>query len=220
MALLRFLGIAVPALLSAAGTVVVALVGAGQLDANLGFDVAVCWLALGTVFRPLARDIGAARELKVERNVRGPLVVAFRRLHEATAIPYEDLGVHAYFVGGWWPFRRLVCVGRLRLEARDASGVRWKKRKGVIGQVWDSGQFGYAVVEGASEGAFNLHGRDLRRLANYGVIAAAPILDRGKVVGCVAVDAPTSYESHLIGDENRPKVKRELGDLAAGLRNL
>lgn len=210
--------IALSALLTAASTVVVGLVGAGQLEANGLFDASLIWLALGAVVSPLVREIGAAHELTVERAVRGPLALSFKRLHEETKIPFEELGLHAYFVRGWWPFRHLVCVGRLRLATRNPSGVRWTRGKGVIGEAWARREFTFAIVKGISPGTLNLRQRDLDRVKDYEVIAASHISKEGKVIGCVAVDVPTSFVENLIlEDSKREAVKAELGQLGASI---
>jgi hypothetical protein len=167
------------------------------------------------------------RRRKYERKVNEILGAGYVRIVEISAIPFTQIGFHAFLVKPGWR-KHLVRVGRVRLPYRaESSGIRWTKGKGVIGECWRSGETivadntdllseckrvgKLAWNSSPAESRMGLSYDECLRTKTFGAIMAVPIVDRkGEFRGCVSLDAPPGSGNTI----DAPQIRQEMQSVA------
>jgi hypothetical protein len=222
--------------------IAVALYGAGQIMEARDFPKATTWetdapastalVVVGVVatLSTLLVIIGYRQALKREREQKKLSAVCrdvWRIVHNATGIPSDFLGVHAWVITGFPGGRHLVARTKFMPIERPSAPVKWRRGKGAIGKCWDLEREFLADLEplhalGPNEQQFCELGRDERiglcwqdyqRTKEYRAIWVRPILKgpqaNRKVAGCVSVDV-VDYDSAAEKLENTMTTNRDL----------
>lgn len=170
-------------------------------------------LALEETVRRIRQVRHAEHAYERERNMRAAMAAAMRLTVEQLSVPWDELGVHAFYLRRG-PFVRLRHVGGLRLGLKPSMvDPWWRPGKGVVGAAatakdtvcenWE--EFYRQGLAAGPEGwskrpirqRYGLSWGELKLTADYKGIVAAPIFRAtrsGRLVGTVVIDGPLSRD--------------------------
>ncbi|MEV8504463.1 hypothetical protein AB0368_06475 [Actinoplanes sp. NPDC051475] len=199
----------------------------------------VAYVAMAEALRLSLPSIQARKVREYEQNIRSTLSSGVREVVDKFSLSWEDVGVHAFLIRGFWPFRRLVNVGGVRLSAKPSmTRPIWRPGKGVVGEAFRTAtplptdwEAFYAAANSAGRSAWRAQGEwyhrifprwgkeyriswgELQLTAEYKGIVAKPIFaSGGKKVGCVVIDAPLSAT-----DLAKPEMEAILRDVSGAV---